>query len=103
MQQYLVVGIITGCLYALTATGLVVTYTMSGIFNFAHGAMCMLLAFVYWQLAVGWSVPWPVALLLTLFLIAPVFGALIERLFIRSLYGAPLGVTLVVTLGLFLA
>src|SRR4051794_11681052 len=103
MQQYFVVGIITGCLYALTATGLVVTYTTSGIFNFAHGAMGMFLAFVYWQLAVGWDIPWQISLPLTLFVVAPVFGALIERLFIRSLYGAPLGVTLVVTLGLFLA
>src|SRR3954454_23852477 len=103
MQQYLVVGIITGCLYALTATGLVVTYTTSGIFNFAHGAMGMFMAFVYWQLSVGWGLPWQLALPITLFIVAPIFGALIERLFIRSLYVAPLGVTLVVTLGLFLA
>ena len=67
MQQYLVVGIITGCLYALTATGLVVTYTTSGIFNFAHGAMGMFMAFVYWQLAVGWHIPWGIALPITLF------------------------------------
>src|SRR3954471_12050874 len=106
MEQFLqltVVGLVVGCLYALTATGLVVTYTTSGIFNFAHGAMGMFLAFVYWQLAVGWDIPWQISLPLTLFVVAPVFGALIERLFIRSLYGAPLGVTLVVTLGLFLA
>src|SRR5438067_5516839 len=100
LLSFTIVGLVTGCIYALTATGLVVTYTTSGIFNFAHGAMGMLLAFVYWQLAVGWSVPWPIALLLTLFLIAPVFGALIERLFIRSLYGAPLGVSLVASLAL---
>jgi len=100
--SYLVVGIVIGCLYALTASGLVVTYTTSGIFNFAHGAIGMFMAFTYWQLAVGWHVPVPIALLLTLFVLAPLMGALVERIFIRPLYGASLGVTLVVTLGLLL-
>ena len=53
-----VVGIVVGCIYALTATGLVVTYITSGIFNFAHGAVGMIAAFTYWQLTVkhGWPV-----------------------------------------------
>ena len=102
MLSYFVVGIIYGCLYALTASGLVVTYTTSGIFNFAHGAIGMFMAFTYWQLAVGWHVPWPIALALVLFVLAPLMGAAIERALIRQLYGAPLGVTLVVTLGLLL-
>ena len=53
---YTIVGIATGCIYALTASGLVVTYTTSGIFNFAHGAIGMLCAFGFWELTVkdGW-------------------------------------------------
>ena len=47
-----VVGIVVGCIYALTATGLVVTYITSGIFNFAHGAVGMIAAFAYWNLTV---------------------------------------------------
>ncbi len=31
-------------------SGLVVTYTTSGIFNFAHGAFGMMAAFLYWQM-----------------------------------------------------
>lgn len=99
---YAVVGIVTGCLYALTASGLVVTYTTSGIFNFAHGAIGMFMAFTYWQLAVAWGWPVPVALLVVLLVLAPLSGALIERLVIRPLYGASLSVSLVVTLGLLL-
>ena len=99
---YAVVGIVTGCLYALTASGLVVTYTTSGIFNFAHGAIGMFMAFTYWQLAVGWGWPVPVALLVVLLILAPLSGALIERVVIRPLYGASLSVSLVVTLGLLL-
>ena len=101
--SYTVVGLIIGCLYALTASGLVVTYTTSGIFNFAHGAIGMFMAFTYWQLAVGWHVPVALALALVLFVLAPLSGALLERTLIRPLYGASLGVTLVVTLGILLA
>ncbi|HWW54399.1 MAG TPA: ABC transporter permease [Acidimicrobiales bacterium] len=101
-MSYMVVGLIIGCLYALTASGLVVTYTTSGIFNFAHGAIGMFMAFTYWQLAVGWHVPWPLALLLVLGVLAPALGAAVERVLIRPLYGASLGVTLVVTLGMLL-
>ena len=37
--QYTVLGIVTGAVYAIAATGLVVTYSTSGIFNIAHGAI----------------------------------------------------------------
>jgi branched-chain amino acid transport system permease protein len=102
VASYVVVGIIYGCLYALTATALVVTYTTSGIFNFGVGAMGMFLAFVYWQVSVHWGVPWPIAVILVLFIAAPIMGAVIERVLIRYLYSASLGVTLVITLGLLL-
>ena len=102
LLTYFVIGLVTGCLYALTASGLVVTYQTSGIFNFGHGAIGMFMAFTYWQLAVPWHVPWPVALILVLGVVAPLSGALMERFLIRPLYGATLGVTLVVTLGILL-
>src|SRR3989442_16030069 len=54
---YTIVGLVVGCIYALSATGLVVTYTTSGIFNFAHGAIGMVAAFCYWQLTEHWH--WP--------------------------------------------
>jgi branched-chain amino acid transport system permease protein len=101
-MAYLPVGIVLGCLYALTAVGLVVTYNTSGIFNFAHGAEGMFMAFLYWQLAVGWGVPWPVAMIIILLVAAPLMGAGVERVLMRQLYSAPLAVRLVVTLGLLL-
>jgi branched-chain amino acid transport system permease protein len=101
-MAYLPVGIVLGCLYALTAVGLVVTYNTSGIFNFAHGAEGMFMAFLYWQLAVGWGLPWPVAMIIVLLVAAPLMGAGIERILMRQLYSAPLAVRLVVTLGLLL-
>ena len=98
-----VVGLVVGCIYALSATGLVVTYTTSGVFNFAHGAIGMIAAFAYWQLSEGWGWPAPASLVLVLFVIAPLLGALVERLLIRPLHGAAVDLSLVVTLGLLLA
>ena len=49
-------------IFALAASGLVLTYTTTGIFNFAHGAIGMLGAFAYWQLHVDWGWPTPLAL-----------------------------------------
>jgi hypothetical protein len=54
---YVVLGLITGSVYAIAGSGLVVTYTTSGIFNFAHGAIGMVMAFVFWQLSVDWGLP----------------------------------------------
>src|SRR5881275_3318944 len=54
--SFTVVGLVTGCVYALIATGLVVTYTTTGIFNFAHGAIGMIAAFTFWQFWQGWHV-----------------------------------------------
>ncbi len=59
---FLVVGVTLGSIYAVAATGLVVTYTTSGIFNFAQGAMGMFCAFVYWELKVNAGIQTFVAL-----------------------------------------
>ena len=98
-----VAGVVLGCVYALTACGLVVTYTTSGVFNVAHGAVGMVGAFAYWDLVVQHGVPKAVALAVVVLLLAPLFGALVERLLLRRLAGAPLEVTLTVTIGLMLA
>ncbi|TMK82680.1 MAG: branched-chain amino acid ABC transporter permease, partial [Actinobacteria bacterium] len=96
-------GVATGCIYALTASGLVVTYTTSGIFNFAHGAIGMLCAFGFWELTVkdGW--PQWLALIFILGVAAPVLGFLIDRLLMRHLHGAAVSTQIVVTLGLMVA
>jgi branched-chain amino acid transport system permease protein len=106
---YTVIGVVAGCIYAITAAGLVVTYTTTGIFNFAHGAIGMLSAFAYWQLSaddafgpLSFHLSQPVAALIVIFVLAPLFGAIIERVLMRPIRGASLDVTLTVTLGLFL-
>ena len=44
-----------------SASGLVVVYTTTGIFNFAQGAIGMFMAYVYWELTVNHGVPTVIA------------------------------------------
>ncbi|MER5756419.1 ABC transporter permease [Streptomyces sp. NPDC002088] len=86
MEQFLtfgVVGLTTAAIYAVVGSGLVLTYTTAGVFNFAHGAAGMLSAFAYWQLAFGWGWPVPLALAVVLLVLAPAFGLLVERVLMR--------------------
>src|SRR6266550_8348902 len=100
--DFTVVGIAIGCIYALSATGLVVTYITSGIFNFAHAAIGMVAAFMYWDLTVRhhWNVL--LALAVVILIAGPLIGALIDALVMRNLHGASEEVRVIVTVGLML-
>ena len=100
---YSVLGLVTGAAYAVAAGGLVLTYTTSRIFNMAHGAVGMVMAFLYWELSVNRGLPAWLALVLVVGVAAPAFGALVERTMMRRLAGAPVSVSLVVTVGLLVA
>lgn len=104
MQELLtftIIGLSTGAIYAVVASGLVVTYTTSGIFNLAHGATGMLAAFTYWQLRFDWNLPAPLALFLTLFVLCPLFGMATEKFIMRGLQGTTEVVRLSVTVAVF--
>jgi branched-chain amino acid transport system permease protein len=101
--EFVVLGVVAGAIYFVAASGLVVTYATSGVFNFANGAVGMIAAFAYWALhsALGWAaVP---ALLLVVLVGGPLFGALLEFGLMRRLRGAPTLATIGVTIGLMLA
>jgi branched-chain amino acid transport system permease protein len=82
---YTIYGLVLGGVYAIAASGLVLTYNTSGIFNFAHGAEAMLGAFVYWQVRYGWHVPAPVALILVVGIFGPLMGGAIYAVIMRGL------------------
>ena len=77
---FIVIGLSVGSIYGLAATGLVLTYKTSGIFNFAYGALASVSVFVFYELhdVQGW--PWPVAGGLCVFVVGPVMGYLLELL-----------------------
>ena len=89
-----------GSIYAIAASGLVVTYTTSGVFNFAQGAIGMFMAFLYWEVRINQGWPAPLALIFVILIAAPLLGVVLERLIMRKLLHLTLVVQLVVTIGL---
>ncbi|MFI5042116.1 MAG: ATP-binding cassette domain-containing protein [Acidimicrobiales bacterium] len=80
LLPFIVIGLASGSVYALAGTGLVLTYKTSGIFNFAHGSVAALAVFGYYFLHVQHGVPWPLAALLCLLVMAPLMGCALELL-----------------------
>src|SRR5436190_24036029 len=112
-MDLLINGLITGAVFAIAASGLVVTYSTSGVFNFAHGALGMLCAYVYWDLRVNDNHQWPLlpkgawpaplALGFVLLVFAPLVGAVLYRVVISGLQGTSEIVKLVVPISVLLA
>jgi branched-chain amino acid transport system permease protein len=98
-----IAGLSLGAILAIAASGLVVTYTTSGVFNFSHGAIGMIMAFVYWQLRVHMHWSGPVSIALCLLVIAPAIGFILQWTLIRHLNVNDAGLTLVVTLAILVA
>ncbi|HEU5083633.1 MAG TPA: ABC transporter permease [Acidimicrobiales bacterium] len=99
LLQFTLFGLMLGCIYAIAAMGLVLTYTVTGVFNFAHGAVGMIAAFVYFDLRVNRGWPTPVAVAVVVLLLAPLLGLGAEKL-LRRFRGADYATSLVVTVAL---
>jgi branched-subunit amino acid ABC-type transport system permease component len=100
---YLVVGVTTGAVYAIASMGLVVTYSTSGVFNFAHGAVGTFATYVFFTLRVDAHLPTPIAAGVALLGVAPLMGVVIDRVLLRRLEGAPPATYVVTSLGLLVA
>ncbi len=101
--SYTIFGLVTASIYAIAASGLVVTYTTSGVFNLAHGAVGMFGAFVYWEMRFGWGWPTWLSLVVVVGLLAPLFGCVLERVLMRNLADATEAIKLAVTIGVLVA
>jgi ABC-type branched-subunit amino acid transport system ATPase component/branched-subunit amino acid ABC-type transport system permease component len=96
-------GLVTGAIYSIMASGLVLTYSTSGIFNFAHGAVAFATAYLYYQLNTGLGIPIVPALIICVLIFAPVMGLLLDRILLRRLAKAPVYARIVGTIGLLVA
>ncbi len=97
---FVILGVFTGAAYAIAASGLVLTYATTRVFNIAHGAFGMVLAFTFWDFSVRQGLPVWLSLVLVLGVVAPGTGWFIQRFVTRNLGSAPVSVSLVVTVGL---
>jgi len=96
-------GITMGVLFALAASGLVLTYTTSGIFNFAHGALAMLSAFAFYQMTQVWMWPTWVAFTAVGFILAPLFQVGVYYVIMKRLHGTSEVTKIVVSIAVMLA
>jgi len=101
-------GAVSGGLYAVMASGLVLTYQASGVFNVGHGAVAFATALVFYVLhqpaAEGGAglavVP---AAIISIGLFAPLLGWFLDRFLFRRLAGAPEATRLVGAVGVLIA
>ncbi|WP_236793429.1 branched-chain amino acid ABC transporter permease/ATP-binding protein [Amycolatopsis sp. GM8] len=101
MLLFIIAGLATGSVYGLAGVGLVLTYKSAGIFNFAHGALATISAFLFYFLHVQNGVPWPLAAAACVLVAAPLLGVGLELL-ARPLARAGLATQVVATVGLLL-
>lgn len=81
-------GVVNGCIYAMLALALVVVYRSTNHVNFAQGEMAMFSTYVAAMLLDA-GVPYVLAFAACL-VFAFVAGALVERVALRPLHGAPM-------------
>lgn len=111
MSQFislLLAGAISGGLYAIMASGLVLTYQTSGVFNLGHGAVAFVTALVYFQLhqpssAGGLGLSIIPAAVISIAVVAPLLGITLDAILFRRLARAPIAAKLVGTVGLLIA
>ncbi|MGH8973494.1 MAG: ABC transporter permease [Acidimicrobiia bacterium] len=103
LAPFVVAGLASGSVYALAAMGIVVTYRVSGVFNFAHGAVAVVGAFAFYSLRTDAGLPTVPALVVVLVVVGPTLGLVIDRLLLRRLAGAPPASYVVAALGLLVA
>src|SRR5512140_179782 len=97
----LMLGLVNGAFYAMLSLGLAVIFGLLDIVNFAHGALYMLGAFAAWFMLDRWGINYWLALILSPLLIG-ILGVIIERLFLKRLYGLDPLYGLLLTFGLAL-
>lgn len=105
MSQYylsqLFNGLVNGGFIALMSLGLSVIFGMMRVVNFAHGALYMLGAFIAFSVGSDFGLSLWVAMLVAPIVIGG-FGLVLERVFLRRLYGLDPSYNLLLTFGLTL-
>ena len=106
VPQQFVTGVLNGGIIAIIALGIVLIYRSSEVFNFSHGQLVMLGAFLTWWFAGAnedgkelFNLPLWAAIPLAIAVMAGL-GLVIERLALRPMTGQALLAIILMTLGL---
>jgi branched-chain amino acid transport system permease protein len=97
--QLLFQGFALGCIYALVALGFTVIFRASQVINFAQGSMLLVGAYLVSVLATGLSLPFGLAVIAAIALLAA-GGAVFQMTVLRRMLGQPVFGIVMVTIGL---
>jgi branched-chain amino acid transport system permease protein len=103
VTPYIVGGLVVGGVYAIAALGLIITYSSSRVFNFAHGVTAYVIALTFHEFAVGWGWNKLLAAAVAVLVVSPLLGLGLWGLLFRRLTNAAPTVRLVSTIGLWVA
>jgi ABC-type branched-subunit amino acid transport system ATPase component/branched-subunit amino acid ABC-type transport system permease component len=101
LLPFIVAGIAAGSIYGLAATGLVLTYKTSGIFNFGQGALATAAAYIFYAMHYAGNINWIPALFVSVVVAGPLMGLGMERIS-RRLSQQSVAWKIVATTGLIL-
>ena len=99
----LIVGLISGGIYALLGSGIALTYQSTGIFNLGYGAIAFVAAYLYFELHSGLGWPIAPAAIVTLIVAGPLLGLALDRLIFRRLTRASEAAKTMATVGVLIA
>ena len=101
--DWVIQGVPIGCIYGLVAVGLVLTYKTSGVFNLAFSGQAFFCAWFWYDRIENHGWPIWVSFVVTIFVVAPLVGLLLDRALFRYMRTASWQVKLVTALGLVVA
>ena len=96
-------GVPPGSVYAIIAVGFVLAYKTSGVFNLAFGAQAFVSAALFFHARTAWGWPSWLAFVVSVVVVAPAIGVVLERLVFRHLPTDAALAKLVITIGLSVA
>ena len=98
---FLIAGLVSGSVYGLAGSGLVLSYKTSGVFNFAHGALATVAAYLYYTLHVQHGLSWPLSAAISVIVVGVVLGLAFEP-FARRIIQAPIALQIAGTVGVMI-
>ena len=97
---YAIPGLPYGCVFALVAVCLVLTYQTSGMFNLAFGAQAYVSAVIFYTTVEEHHWPLWLALIFSVLVVGPILGIALDRLLYRYMRASTTTVKLITAIGL---
>jgi branched-chain amino acid transport system permease protein len=96
----ILIGLASGSVYALAATGLVLTYKTTRVLNLGYGAIAVFTTFIYWQFSVEYRWPLWLSAAIVVLVIAPAIGFFLDSQLFRRIEDQPIVIGLMATVGI---